>query len=387
MTLYRRPARLTAELVQAGHEQALTELLAEFNRQMDVTWKLLDLDRLDQTRADWLRHAVEVVSSHQEQAADIAAEFCQDWSQLFTGQGMTILRPGLQADVVIREIETALDALGPAGVKKRIREGISPEAAMRDAADAVKAAGSLRVRDADRQTVMQSAAADPRATGWRRISHGGCKFCNMLAGRGEVYGADSVRFASHDHCKCTAAPAYGGQQVNVHQYTASKRKISEAQRRQLKAYLDGLEDDGLTPKAAVVPRVTAPGVVTVPDGLDVAAHELRTADTLAEHGYNIVFRMIDNTPGVKNPDVEIDGVVWEFKSPEGSSEKSTIADQFKKARRQADRMAIDLRRCGLNDSVAKSQIARRFKGQSRLVEVLVIDHDSVVTRHAKSAIL
>ncbi|WP_128683441.1 hypothetical protein [Actinomyces qiguomingii] len=131
MALYRRPARLTAELVQAGHERALNELLVEFNRQMDVTWQLLDLDRLDQTRADWLRHAVEVVSSHQEKAADIAAEFCQDWSRLFTGQGMTILRPGLQADVVIREIETALDALGPAGVKQRIRDGISPEAAMR----------------------------------------------------------------------------------------------------------------------------------------------------------------------------------------------------------------------------------------------------------------
>ena len=74
MGFYRTPARLTADLVQAGHEKALTELLAEFNRQMDVAWDLLDLDRLDATRAQWLAHAVEIVSSHQALAADVAAE-------------------------------------------------------------------------------------------------------------------------------------------------------------------------------------------------------------------------------------------------------------------------------------------------------------------------
>lgn len=257
MGFYRTPARLTADLVQAGHERALTELLAEFNRQMDVAWDLLDLDRLDATRAQWLAHAVEIVSSHQALAADVAAEFCQDWAQIFTGRGMDILRPGLQADHVIREITTALDAQGLAGIKDRIAKGISPPAAARAAREAVKAAGARRVREADRQTVMRSAAADPRATGWRRITHGGCKFCNMLAGRGEVYTADTVRFASHDHCRCTAVPAYGGPEVNVHQYTASKRKITEAERQQLKEYLDGVEDDGVTPRDEAVAAASA----------------------------------------------------------------------------------------------------------------------------------
>ena len=259
MGFYRTPARLTADLVQAGHEKALTELLAEFNRQMDVAWDLLDLDRLDATRAQWLAHAVEIVSSHQALAADVAAEFCQDWAQVFTGRGMDILRPGLQADHVIREITTALDAQGPAGIKDRIAKGISPPAAARAAREAVKAAGARRVREADRQTVMRSVAADPRATGWRRITHGGCKFCNMLAGRGEVYTADTVRFASHDHCRCTAVPAYGGPEVNVHQYTASKRKITEAERQQLKEYLDGVEDDGVTPRDEAVAAASAGG--------------------------------------------------------------------------------------------------------------------------------
>lgn len=248
MGFYRPPRRLTEDLVLSGHQEALEALLAELGRQLDVTWGLLDLDNLDATRAAWLRQAVAVIEDHQASAADVAAAFCQDWAMLFTGRGMRVVRPGLQADQVVRETERALDALGPAGIKERIGRGVAPQAASEQAREAVKAAAGRRVMDADRQTVMRSAQADPRTTGWRRVTHGGCKFCRMLAGRGEVYTADSVRFASHDRCRCTAAPAWGGEEVNVHQYTASKRKVTPAERAQLRTYLDGVEDDGITPK-------------------------------------------------------------------------------------------------------------------------------------------
>lgn len=88
--------------------------------------------------------------------------------------------------------------------------------------------------------------------------------------------------------------------------------------------------------------------------------------------------MVDHTPGVKNPDVEIDGEIWEFKAPRGASEKNTISDQFKKARKQASRLVIDLRRCGLSDEVAIEQIERRFRGQTRITRVIVISHDGTV---------
>lgn len=247
---YRRPPALTEDLVLAGHQQALDALLAELGRQMGVTWGLLDLDNLDATRAAWLRQAVAVVEDHQASAAQVAAAFCQDLATVATGQGMDVLLPDLRADEVARETARALDALGPAGVKERIGRGIAPQTAWAQAREAVTAAAARRVMDADRQTVMASARADPRATGWRRVTHGGCKFCRMLAGRGEVYTADSVRFASHDHCRCTAAPAWGGPEVGVHQYTASKRRVTPAERERLRDYLAGMEDDGITPKRA-----------------------------------------------------------------------------------------------------------------------------------------
>lgn len=60
-----------------------------------------------------------------------------------------------------------------------------------------------------RETIMRSAIADPAAKGWKRVGVGdSCDFCSMLLSRGAVYTEASVRFRSHDHCNCAAAPAW-----------------------------------------------------------------------------------------------------------------------------------------------------------------------------------
>lgn len=72
-------------------------------------------------------------------------------------------------------------------------------------------AGGLqrRIANAARYTVAQSSIADPRAKGWQRVGDGSsCGFCSMLLGRGAVYTETSAQFKSHDHCGCTAAPAF-----------------------------------------------------------------------------------------------------------------------------------------------------------------------------------
>lgn len=109
---------------------------------------------------------------------------------------------------------------------------------------------------------------------------------------------------------------------------------------------------------------------------------MRTARYLAGLGHDVVFREIDNTPGATNPDVEMDGVTWEFKAPKGAG-KNTISNQFKRARRQSSHVVIDLRRCGLDDDEAKAQIEARFVGQSRITDLMVIDHAGRMTRHSK----
>ena len=103
----------------------------------------------------------------------------------------------------------------PTGGKELARWGIGPlfgAQADRDAAETLVAGGlQRRIADAARNVVTGSSISDPFSDGWMRIGQGdNCPFCNLLIGRGEVYSETSVTFASHDHCNCMAAPAFGG---------------------------------------------------------------------------------------------------------------------------------------------------------------------------------
>lgn len=74
----------------------------------------------------------------------------------------------------------------------------------------VKVGGGLQriIANADRETVMGSAVADPRSRGWARAGDGECDFCQMLIGRGAVYTEATADFESHDHCGCIAVPEF-----------------------------------------------------------------------------------------------------------------------------------------------------------------------------------
>lgn len=93
-----------------------------------------------------------------------------------------------------------------------------------------------------RSTIRDNSERDPDAKGWARYaSADGCRFCRFLAGRGEVYSGESVRFAAHDSCGCVAFPAWGGKGASAIQYVASARTRSDAEKDRLKAALDDFE--------------------------------------------------------------------------------------------------------------------------------------------------
>lgn len=95
----------------------------------------------------------------------------------------------------------------------------SPDSMM----DLVYGGMQRRVSNQARLTVMGAANIDPKSRGWRRVGDGhNCAFCDMLISRGAVYTKDTVRFASHDHCNCQAAPAFAGHGlIEVDQYRRS----------------------------------------------------------------------------------------------------------------------------------------------------------------------
>lgn len=98
----------------------------------------------------------------------------------------------------------------------------------------------------NRTTLTTNVRRDPAANGWQRVAAGGCKFCRMLAGRGAVYRKESsARFASHTNCGCTAQPVFQGQpgeEADVVQYAASRRRRTEADRARVREYLAAMPD-------------------------------------------------------------------------------------------------------------------------------------------------
>lgn len=96
-----------------------------------------------------------------------------------------------------------------------------------------RAEGGLQrlIADVGRETVMGSSIADPQAIGWQRVAAGGCGFCRLLADRGAVYSESTVNFGAHDHCRCSAVPAWGGRPLPVQPYVEKPPASEEARER------------------------------------------------------------------------------------------------------------------------------------------------------------
>ena len=101
-------------------------------------------------------------------------------------------------------------------------------------------------------------------------------------------------------------------------------------------------------------------------------HEVLTALRLAEEGVDVLFRIDSREEGVKNPDVEMNQQVWEFKAPTGEG-KNTVDSQMKRAGKQAERLVLDLRRSELDDKESIGDVRQGMQGR-HLTQVIVIDH-------------
>jgi hypothetical protein len=86
-----------------------------------------------------------------------------------------------------------------------------------DAAEVkAEAVAQKLVTDQGRGTVRNAVQRDRQAVGWARTAAlGACAFCKLLATRGMVYKADTVKFRSHDGCHCGAIPVFRGQRFEL----------------------------------------------------------------------------------------------------------------------------------------------------------------------------
>ena len=86
------------------------------------------------------------------------------------------------------------------------------------------------------------------------------------------------------------------------------------------------------------------GLIVVPPGVFVDIHEKLAADFLASKmSHDITFLVPNRRKGAKTPDIEMNGLRWEIKSPKGKSSR-TIENNLRAALRQAPNIVLDLRR-------------------------------------------
>jgi hypothetical protein len=121
------------------------------------------------------------------------------------------------------------------------------------------------------------------------------------------------------------------------------------------------------------------GTIIVPPGIFPDVHEKRTVDFLAVNfGYDITFLFPDRRRGAKTPDIEMDGLHWEIKSPAGKSSR-TIENNLRLALQQSPNIVLDLRRMDGRIPTYKllKEVDRRYS------DAIKIKHLIVITREEK----
>lgn len=106
--------------------------------------------------------------------------------------------------------------------------------------------------------------------------------------------------------------------------------------------VSALDDERGWKRYLTQPDTKSYGVVGVHPTALPQDHELAAAKRIAA-GFDVFFRERVEADGVANPDLLIEGLIWELKSPRGAG-RNNISAQMRRAKRQADRVIIDLAR-------------------------------------------
>lgn len=112
-------------------------------------------------------------------------------------------------------------------------------------------------------------------------------------------------------------------------------------------------------------------------------HELATARYFAELGYEVEFIPPNNTPKMHTPDIVMNGVAWEIKSPIGKS-KRTIEQSFRKAVLQSRYIIFDLRRANLHETQCINELKHRFNTKTYVKRLLIIKKDGELLEFSRN---
>lgn len=195
-------------LEQANQSRTIQlALSAAVARDVARLWPNLDPKRLDATFPGWLRLMTALVERYAGMASLAASVYYADARAAALGiptpESLIKLAPAPSAEWMSK----AFGYSGPG----LLRDGKWQDSS---ALSVTKGTALRMVVNNARDTVIDTAKADPKAVGWYRVTDGSpCAFCALLASRGVVYRTETTAsFKSHNDCGCTAAPAFSRDQ-------------------------------------------------------------------------------------------------------------------------------------------------------------------------------
>ena len=118
------------------------------------------------------------------------------------------------------------------------------------------------------------------------------------------------------------------------------------------------------------------------NGVHLEEHEYATVKLLLRLGYNIELIPTSQVKGMRTPDISINGVPWEIKSPTGSS-KNTIKHTLQNASHQSNNIIVDLRRCKLSEDQTIKDLEQRYRLSKRIRRLKIVTKEEKVIDLAK----
>ncbi len=109
----------------------------------------------------------------------------------------------------------------------------------------------------------------------------------------------------------------------------------------------------------------------IPNGVILEKHEYRTVLLFTEMGVDIELIPKSEKKGVHAPDIVMNGLRWEMKSPKGEG-KYLIQNTIQKAVKQSRNVIVDLRRAKRSQERCLQELEKEFGSSKNLQKLKVI---------------
>lgn len=114
-----------------------------------------------------------------------------------------------------------------------------------------------------------------------------------------------------------------------------------------------------------------------PNGVILKTHESATVVLITAQGFNVELIPKSNVQGVHTPDIIVNGIRWEIKSPIGEG-KFLMANTIQKAVKQSRNIIIDLRRTKRHQDKCLRELEKEFQKSKSVLRLKIITKDSKI---------